>query len=122
MSRYIIGSDVLGAVTSPQYVVISVKNTDALIKKIAGETAGNLAWQLAPNSLSQIVNNELKNKLGEALTKEGVVADVVVTSTPPGTPSSGGIKSEFVNGALTGAGLLGGGYLLWRLAAGLLRR
>ena len=108
MSRYLVGTDVLGA--EGQYITIKVNNIAELVRREGG-LSGGLAYGLAPQTLTNKVYSEMIKKMISGFKDQGVNADVSL-STTPGTPRS---VPDIAVGALVGAGAVGIGYGLFRL-------
>ncbi len=113
MSRYLIGVDVLGALSStplsPQgaAVVVRLKDVGAVVRDKGG-AAGGLAYSIAPQSIQAKVYQEIRQKLADGLQKEGVDADVQVVVDPPVGPRP---RGELLLGAALGAGAIALGLL-----------
>jgi hypothetical protein len=107
MSRYLIGADVLGA--SDQYVAIRLKDVGGLVRQQGGRSGG-LAYSLAPQTITHVAYEKMKNKLAEGFAQQGVIADVSVETSP----SSPVAPTEFFRGAIIGAAGVGAGWVLWK--------
>ena len=87
-----------------QYIVIGpVRNVADLVSKQGG-AAGGIAMSLAPQTISNKVYEEMRKKIAEGFSKEGVVADVKVVSN---RPAGGGPSQDLWVGLGVGAGVVG---------------
>lgn len=93
-----------------QYVVVKIKNVEDLVRNQGGAT-GKMAFALAPQTITNKVYDQIRAKLLAGFRSEGVDADVQVTASPMAGPRP---PAEFLRGAVAGAVLAGGGWLLWK--------
>lgn len=79
-------------------LVIRIKNVGSLIENKGGKTGG-LVYKLAPQTLTNKVYGEMRTKMLDGFAKEGVDADITISTTPP-TKRSG---TDLLSGAVLGA-------------------
>lgn len=103
---------------SDQWVTIKVNNVENLVKQQGG-AAGEIAFKLAPQTVSNTVYSKLKDQLAAALKEKGVEADVTITSSPAtGAPA----KGELLTGLALGAGGVGIAYGVVKLVGHLIKK
>jgi len=119
VSRYLIGSDVLGAVEGDRYLTVRLKDPAAVVRAQGG-AAGALALRLAPNTVLNAAYDAMKKQFEAQSAARGVELDVAVHS---GTPSDSPLTpSDFLRGTLVGGGVVGLGWVVTTLVRHLLRR
>ena len=101
---YILGCCVIGATSAPlgsdRAVVVKPRDVAAVVKSQGGAT-GRFALQWIPETVANEFFKKFAAELQGEMKKNGVDADVYVTSTPP--PPSGATRSDFAGGAAVGA-------------------
>lgn len=107
MSRYLRGADVLGA--SDQYVAIRLRDVGGLVRQQGGRSGG-IAYSIAPQVITRLAYDKMREKLAEGLAQQGVMADVSVEMSP----SAAAPPSEFTRGVVIGAVGVGAGWALWK--------
>ena len=120
----IFGSDVVGGdaeifgATVPEqgggpFITIHVKDV-AAVAKAKGGAIGGLAAGLIPKTVESKVYNEIASQLKTKFkTEQNVDIDTAVVST---RPFGGPFKRDFLIGATVGAGMVGVGFGLVKLA------
>jgi hypothetical protein len=104
------GLDLLGADPAPRGVLIRVRNAQALAAKQGG-AAGAIAATLVPQTIEGVVLDKMAAKLKEALTQQGVDAEVSVVSAAGARES----KPAFGEGAAFGAAGMAALWAAWTL-------
>lgn len=89
-------------------IVIRVNDVGGLIK--SQSAAGGVLFSITPETMSNLVYSQMKDKLAAGLAEQGVNADVQIVASPPSGPAP---KSEFLRGAAIGAGAIGACWALW---------
>lgn len=92
-------------------LVVRVKNAANVVAQQGGAT-GKLAFDLVPNTITNLVYGKMRDEFSSKLKEQGVDADVTVTTTPPNGPSP---RSDFIPGIVVGAALTGIGLGALRL-------
>lgn len=89
-------------VSGEPYLAVRIRNVPDVLAKEAG-ALGTLAYKAAPQTLTNEVYNKVRDRLSDALQKEGVAADVGIYTLPGGKP---GATSDLGRGILVGAALV----------------
>jgi hypothetical protein len=119
VSSYLMGTDAIAGLGLPgapgtstsgdQYLVIHVKNVPDLVRAQGGKSGG-IAFQVAPQTITNKVYEEMRAKIVAGFKSEGVDADAYVTMTPPVGAAP---RDEFLRGVAAGGAAVGVGWLLW---------
>lgn len=107
MSRYLKGTDILGA--SDPYVAIRLKDVGGLVRQHGGRSGG-IAYSIAPQTITHMTYDKMREKMAEGLAQQGVLADVTVEALP-GAPTK---PTEFLRGVVIGAVGVGVGWVAWK--------
>lgn len=120
---YGISCDVVGAVAAPvgsdRAIVVRPRDVAAVVRQQGG-AAGALAMRLVPETVANEFFARFATELRDGMRKNGVDADVYVTAPAP--PAAGApARSDFLGGALVGAGGAAALYGIARLIQHLIR-
>jgi hypothetical protein len=103
------GWDEIVGAGGDQYVAIRLRDVGGLVKQQGGAT-GSLAFQIAPQTISSKVYDEMAKQIADSMAQKGVQADVSVQSAP-GIQAQ---RGELFRGVLLGVAGVGVGYAAWK--------
>lgn len=111
---FAMGLDHLGAdLGTDRALVVKIKNLESVVEAQGG-ALGKLAANLAPTMISDQAYNTMKQQLLDGFKDKGVDADVQIVAAS-NVPSGAPPKSDFLNGALVGAGGTVALVAVWKL-------